>query len=337
MSGVGKFLAVLGARNLEFVRDRGTMAWNLIFPFLILVGFLFIFGRDADLFTVSVLAPESEWSSPIFEVDEVRFLESDEREDLLAKVGRHQVDMVLEPATPEGNRYWINSSNARGTLLESLLLATDPQGDWQIGIVEGREIRYVDWALPGVLGMNIMFSCLIGVGFVIVRYRKNGVLRRLKVTPLSAFEFLCAQVVSRILLVLFTTLVVYAGSILLLGLRVEGSHLAAFTVFAIGAFALISLGLVFASRTASEELAGGLLNFATWPMMLLSGIFFPLEGAPAWLTKFADLLPLTQMTRAARQIMTEGATLVDVAPDLLGLLVMSALGLAIGSLAFRWE
>lgn len=329
-----KFFAVFHARNKEFVRDRGSLGWGLLFPFVMLIGFFFIFNRDQPPFTVAVTAPEPAWNGAFFEIGSIDFLEAVDRDEALAKVGRHQLDMALDPGPP--GRYWINSSNANGALLETLLRATGG-ADWERGIIQGTEIRYVDWFLPGLLGMNVMFGSLIGVGFVLVRYRKAGILRRLKVTPLSAFEFLSAQVASRMLLMLFTTAIVYAGSIWVLGLRVVGSHLAVGVVFALGSFALISLGLIFASRTSSEELAGGLMNLATWPMMLLSGVFFPLESAPEWFRRTADFLPLTPLVRGARRIMTEGASLADVAPELGLMAGMSVVFLLVGSVLFRWE
>ncbi len=160
--------------------------------------------------------------------------------------------------------------------------ATGPVAGWERGTVTGRQLRYVEWLMPGMLALNAMFSCLFGVGFVIVRYRKNGVLRRLKVTPLTSFEFLAAQVVSRMILVLFTTALVYVGSDLMLDFTVVGSWLDLLVVFVVGAFCMIALGLVFASRTASEELAGGVINLATWPMMFLGGVWFSLDGSPQW-------------------------------------------------------
>ena len=90
--------------------------------------------------------------------------------------------------------------------------------------VEGAEIRYVDWFLPGILGMNIMFACLFGVGFVIVRYRKNGFLKRLKATPLGAFQFSFAQLVSRLLLVMLVTTIVYTGCNIFIKFNMQHSY-----------------------------------------------------------------------------------------------------------------
>jgi ABC-type multidrug transport system permease subunit len=203
--------------------------------------------------------------------------------------------------------------------------------------VQGREIRYVDWVVPGILAMNMMFSCLFGVGYVIVRYRKNGFLKRLKATPLNPFEFLLAQMVSRLLLIQIITVLVYAGCNYFIHFQMRGSYANLFLISLVGAVCLISLGLLVASRLSSEELAGGILNLLTWPMMLLSGVWFSLEGTNPIVRKFAQFLPLTHLVDAAREIMTEGAGLVDIAPHLAILAVMTAVFLSIGSFIFRWE
>src|SRR4030095_5781006 len=108
-----------------------------------------------------------------------------------------------------GTRYWVNTTSPKGYIVEKLLLQSDPGAKRQP--VTGDAIRYVDWAFPGVLGMNMMFSCLFGVGYVVLRYRKSGFLKRLHATPLSAFEFLSAQVLSRLSLTVIVTSMLYAG------------------------------------------------------------------------------------------------------------------------------
>ncbi len=351
MSGrARRFLAVLRARNKEFWRDRATLGWNLLFPLVILVGFSFIFGgQGRPMFKVAVLDPTGQsadvpWEGDLaafFSIEQIQFVPVDDLEEAQRKVGQHSYDLLIEPGpsrvSDEPARYWINSTSPRGQVLERILEGTDPELNLIKETVEGREIRYIDWFLPGLLGMNIMFSCLFGVGFVIVRYRKNGVLRRLKATPLSAFEFLSAQVASRLFLVMVTTLVVYVGAVWVLEIQMLGSHTTVMIVFAVGAISLIALGLLVASRTASEELAGGLLNMMTWPMMILSGVWFSLDGAPEWVKNIARILPLTHINEAARAVMTEGAGLRDLTPQLGILTAMGLVFLVLGSLLFRWE
>jgi ABC-type multidrug transport system permease subunit len=139
----------------------------------------------------------------------------------------------------------------------------------------------------------MMFSALWGVGYVVVRYRKNGVLKRLKATPLNAFEYLTAQAISRIFLLMFTLVIVWTGCDLIFSFRVQGSYLDLFVIFFLGSLSLTSLGLVLASRGTSEEFTTGILNFISWPMMFLSEVWFSLEGAPQWVKSSAKIFPLT--------------------------------------------
>jgi ABC-type multidrug transport system permease subunit len=203
--------------------------------------------------------------------------------------------------------------------------------------ISGEPVRYVDWVLPGILGMNMMFSCLFGVGYVVVRYRKNGFLKRLRATPLRPIEFVMAQVASRLVLIMLITSFVYVGTKYFLDTRMEGSYLTLFLVAFVGAIALLSMGLIVASRVTSEELAGGLLNLFTWPMMLLSGVWFPLEDADPWVRQVANIFPLTHVLKSARAVMLDGATLIDVAPALIALLLLSVLFLGLGAAMFRWR
>jgi ABC-type multidrug transport system permease subunit len=185
--------------------------------------------------------------------------------------------------------------------------------------------------------MNMMFSCLFGVGYVIVRYRKNAVLKRLKATPLTALEFVSAQLLSRMFIVIFTISVVYIGCDFFFDFYMLGSYFDLFVVALLGAFSLITLGLLVACRSKSEELVGGLLNLSSWPMMLLSGVWFSLEGAPKLLQQLAELLPLTHLVAGARKIITEGASLSDISYHLGMLTFMSLLFLTLGSYFFNWN
>jgi ABC-type multidrug transport system permease subunit len=185
--------------------------------------------------------------------------------------------------------------------------------------------------------MNMMFSCLFGVGFVIVRYRRNGFLKRLKATPLGAFSFLFAQLISRLLLIMVITVVVYVGCNIFIEFNMQGSYWTLLLVTTLGAICMIAIGLLIAAYTASEEFAGGILNLVTWPMMLLSGAWFSLEGTHAWVQQLANIFPLTHLIAATREIMNEGASLAQVMPHVWLLLAMSVIFLAIGAYIFKWE
>lgn len=336
-----KFWAVFHARNKEFMRDRASLGWSIFFPVLLVFGFAFIFGGDGqDVFKVAVLGhvPEGAARSEFYDTEYVQFVPVDNLDDALRRVGQHRFDLLIDPGESGTEpRYWINSSSAKGYLVERILRGSSDPGSFRKQTVEGREVRYIDWLMPGLLGMNMMFGALFGVGYVIVRYRKMGVLRRLKATPLSAFEFLSAQVVSRMVLILLTTALVYVGSDVFLKFQMIGSYLDLILVFVLGALSLTALGLVISARTSSEELAGGLLNLLTFPMMILSGVWFSLDGAPNWVVQLAKVFPLTHVNEAARAVMTDGANLVDIASQIGVLTAMTLIFLALGAGLFRWE
>ena len=326
-----RFLAILHARNLEFIRDRAALSWGFLFPTALMMGFALLFSNGAqDLYKVGV---SGELDHPFLQSRYINFIPVDDIEQAITKVERHQLDLLI---APDKLRYWVNSSSPAGYITEQLLKASGGQS-LKASKVSGKEIRYIDWLIPGVLGMNMMFSALFGIGFVIVRYRKNGVLKRLRGTPLTATEFLMAQIVSRLILIIFVSVIVYIGCDLILDFSMYGSYVTLFLVFSIGSLAMIALGLLIASRLKSDELAAGLTNAISLPMMLLSGVWFSLEGSAQWITFIANLLPLTHVVDASRAIMLDGAGIVDVSHHLFTLLIMMLIFLFLGVKMFRWE
>lgn len=335
---IRRLASVLHARNLEFLRDRATLAWNILLPVALVIALAVIFGGpERPLFKVGVLNTGTSIDRqlhPFLTTHYVEFFPARHQADAVRKVARHQMDLLLDlRGTP---RYWVNTDSPKGYIVEKLLLESN-RGSMRREAVTGQAVRYVDWLLPGILGMNIMFSCLFGVGWVVVRYRKTGFLKRLRATPLRAIEFISAQVLSRLILILLVTVFVFVGLKLALDFPLEGSPLLLLLVATLGAIAMIAMGLFVAARFTSEELASGILNVITWPMMLLSGVWFSLEGSAEWVQWLARLFPLTQMLEAARAIMLDGAGLADVAPQLLFLSLTSALFLFLGAAFFRWR
>lgn len=382
-----KFLAVLKARTMEFVRDRGTFFWNLLFPILMVAGFAFAFtGNGKTLFKVGLIGDRAALEAPAAtqRLPEVNSIDPRAMRDFLAipelklipygnavsapgtglataldRLQKHQLDMVVDLSA--GNYYLNDRSPASDTLARLLageaarvrdadstagstqttpsVTTTDEKANrgFTAKTVSGDSIRYVDWLVPGVIGMNMMFSCLFGVGFVLVRYRKNGVLKRLKATPVGALNFLTAQAVSRFLIAFATSIVVYAGTNAFLHFKMEGSYLLLIVILALGILSMIALGLLFAARFKSEELASGVINLFTFPMMLFSGVFFSLEGSPAPLRNAAKAFPLTHFLDAARAVMLDGAGISAVWPQMAILAAMSVAFIAVSTALFKWE
>ena len=335
-----RIYAVFLARNREFVRDRGTLAWNILMPVILVFGLAFVFGGEGrNQYTVGVLQSSDAidpGEHPFLESRFIEFVPIADQGDGFRKVERHRLDLLVDFGND--GRYWVNPESPAGYFAERLLLQSDAAvgGGMQKAQISGDPIRYVDWVLPGILGMNMMFSCLFGVGYVVVRYRKNGFLKRLRATPLRPSEFIVAQVASRLLLVLTVTAFVYLATHLILDTRMDGSYLTLLVVTVVGCISMVSLGLLIAARVTSEELAGGLLNMISWPMMILSGVWFSLEAAGPAVQGLAKIFPLTHILDAARAVMLDGATLVDIAPSMIMLTLLSLAFLALGAFYFRW-
>lgn len=332
-----RLLAMFKARLLETVRDRGTLTWNLFFAPLLVICMATVFSVEPQaVLKAGVLgdAPLTAATNSFLVTDATQFqLEPDEAK-AIAKVQRHSLDLLLDLRT-QPIRYWMNIDSAKGRLLQSLLKAQHPEA--QLQPVTGAKIRYSDWLVPGLLGVNVMFSSLFAIGPVVVRYRKSGYLKRLHGTPLHALEFVGAQLLACLILIVAVAAGEFAACNLILHLRMEGSYFNLLLVTSLGSMSMIAMSLLISARIYSEELSSGLLNLLSWPMLILSGVFFSLDGTPASIRAAAELFPLTQMLDAARAVMLDGAGLADIARPLVILAVMTSVFLALGARLFRWS
>ena len=327
-----QLLALFKARNIEFYRDKGSLSWSFIFPVMIIIGCAVAFSKpDTSVFNVGVYGSAEQLS--LLRQPYIKTVTVGDLDKGLQRLQYHQLDLLI--STGDKHRYWINTESTNSLAAERLFLDYD-QG-FTREQTSGRKIRYVDWVIPGVLSMNLMFGSLFGVGYVIVRYRRNGVLKRLQATPASPMQFLTAQLASRLIIVVMVNVIIFVGCLLSLDLIVRGSYLALLLITILGALSMIAVGLLMACRTANEELAGGLLNMATWPMLFLSEVWFSLDNSPQWLRTVADFMPLTHIVKATRAVMIDGATLVEVGHHLVWLGVLTAVCLALAARLFRWS
>jgi ABC-2 type transport system permease protein len=328
-----RFFAIFLARNLEFFRDTATLVWNLMLPAFMIFGFAFAFsGTNQVSYKIGTVG-EPAAGMEFLRYEHLQFIPYPSPKEALDKLVHHQVDMVLDF---NAGSYYVNTDDTNGYLAEKLL-SSGGKPALSRQTVSGRIIRYIDWFVPGAIGMNIMFSCLMGVGYVIVRYRKNGVLKRFKATPLKSFEFITAQLFSRFFIVIFMSVVIFAGTNLVLGFRMDGSYFDLVLVTALAILCHISLGLLFSTRFKSEEVAGGIINLVLWPMMFLSGIFFSLEGTPPVMQAASKIFPISHFIEAARKIMLDGAGLAGVAGNILVLAGATVVFLVISAILFKWE
>jgi len=325
-----RLFALFMARNKEYYRDKSSLIWSFVMPPLIIGLVALAFNNGGQkLFKVGML--DSETAITLFDPAFTRFVPVTELDYGQQRIAHHQLDLLVDQTTQQ---YWLNPSSEKGRVLEALIAQ---KGNWQRQEISGQAVRYVDWVVPGILGMNLMFSGLWGIGYVIVRYRKNGVLKRLQATPVHPVEFIGAQIASRMIIMLMVSSIVYLSCDFFLDFLMLGSYWDLLLIAILGNLSVLSLGLLVAARSASEEFANGLLNFVSFPMLMVSEVWFSLDGAPAWLNAIANLSPLTHMVKAARAVMVDGASLGQVSDHLAALALITALLIGLSAWLFRWQ
>ncbi len=197
--------------------------------------------------------------------------------------------------------------------------------------------RYIDWLVPGLLGMNIMSTGLWGVGFAIVQARTRKLLKRLVATPMSRAEYLASHVLSRLLFLALETTVIVGFAWLVFGVAVNGGIAALAALALLGALSFGGLGLLIASRARTIEGVSGLMNLVMMPMWVLSGVFFASGNFPDVVQPFIQALPLTALIDALRGVMNEGASLASMWTELAILAGWGAVPFALALRLFRWQ
>jgi ABC-type multidrug transport system permease subunit len=193
--------------------------------------------------------------------------------------------------------------------------------------------RYIDFLIPGLLGMNIMSGGLWGIGFVIVEMRSRKLLKRLVATPMKRSHFMAAMMASRMLLVIGELALLLGFAWLVFDLVNQGSLLLVTALSLLGAFSFAGLGLLVACRARKIETVSGLMNLVMMPMFVASGIFFSADRFPDVVQPFVQALPLTALNDALRAVILEGA---DLSSQLGRIAILGAWGGVSFVLALRW-
>lgn len=203
-------------------------------------------------------------------------------------------------------------------------------------LVREKGSRYIDFLIPGLLGMNLMGTGMWGVGFVIVNARSRKLLKRFLATPMRKSDYLLAQMLYRLGFLFIEVALIVGFGWIAFGVAVRGSLAALAFVALVGGLAFSGLGLLVASRARTIEAVSGLMNLVMLPMWLLSGTFFSSERFPDAARPFIKALPLTALNDALRGVMTQGVGLSGVSSELLVLLLWGALGFLVALRIFRW-
>lgn len=203
--------------------------------------------------------------------------------------------------------------------------------------VEGVRLRYVDFLMPGILGVNVMQLAIFSVAFALVVDKRRGVLRRIMATPLPRSRFLVAQVLTRLVLAALQVLILIGVAVVLFGVRPVGGIPALVLVALLGCILFLTIGFALAGWAETENQVPAIAQLITLPQFFFSGVFFDKSAAPDVIQPFTERLPLTILNDALREISVQGATLWDVRLNLLGLLAWTVFGYLLAIRFFRFD
>jgi len=203
--------------------------------------------------------------------------------------------------------------------------------------VQGVRLRYVDFLVPGILGVNVMQLAVFSVAFALVADKRRGVLRRIMATPLRPSTFLVSQVFTRLIMATLQVLIMIGVAVFLFDVHPLGGILPLLLVCLIGSVLFLTIGFALAGWAETENQVPAIAQLITLPQFFFSGVFFSKEAAPALIRPLTNLLPLTFLNDALREISVQGATLWDVRGSLLGLVVWTGIGLLLAIRFFRFD
>src|SRR6202142_2768257 len=309
------------ARLLELKREPEVIFWVFGFPVLLALGLGLAFrNKPAESIPIAyVRGPGSDHflemirRSPQGSSIKVDLLD---REPALEGFRLGRYDLVVEDAGSEGVVFHYDPSRpetvlARARVDEALQTAAGRKDPVPTSAVTSSEpgSRYIDFLIPGLLGMNLMNSGMWGIGFALVDMRQRKLLKRFVGTPMRRSDFLLALMSSRLVLMIIEIGLLLTLGVLVFHMKVLGSVFAILLLGAAGALCFGGLGLVTASRAQKIESVSGLMNLVMMPMWIFSGVFFSSERFPAILQPVIKLLPLTALNDALRATILQGASL----------------------------
>lgn len=333
-----------------FLREPAAIFWVYGFPILMLVSLGVAFRDDPkEEIAVDVIKANGGREPP----EELRTLQrqlaADKRfkltiaptEDWRKRLQAGKTDLVIESGE-DGIRFWDEPRRPESRLaryaVEAVLLrdsSTSPAPPIQHLDQPGS--RYIDFLLPGMIGMGLMGGGMWGVGFVVVDMRVRKLLKRFLATPMRRTDFLLSLMFSRLLFTLADVVVLVAFGYYVFGVRCQGSYLDLTAIVLLGGAAFAGVGLLTASRAQTLETVSGLMNLIVLPMWVLSGVFFSSERFPEAAQPLINLLPLTALNQALRLVMLEGQPLTAMLPQLGILAGYAVVTFAIALRIFRWR
>jgi ABC-2 type transport system permease protein len=339
---------LLMARMLELKREPEVVFWVFVFPLLLALGLGIAFrNKPGDAVSVAIIAgagsPETQAMlahTPQHERFKPQVLSAEEARQGF-RVGKF--DLVIEPDGKGGLQYRYDPARPESVLAkaevdDALQAAAGRKDAVATSAVTSSEpgSRYIDFLIPGLLGMNLMNSGMWGIGFALVDMRQRKLLKRFVGTPMRRGDFLLALASSRLILMIIEVGLLLVFGVLFFHMRVLGSVAAIALIAGIGSLTFGGVGLLTASRAQKIESVSGLINLVMMPMWIFSGVFFSYERFPSVIHPLIKALPLTALNDALRASILEGTPLLQQWPRLLVMVLWGGISFVLALKWFRW-
>jgi ABC-2 type transport system permease protein len=335
------------ARHREFYREPEAVFWVFLFPIIMTVGLGVAFrNRPVEQIVVDVQHGGLAETTQADLTKDGRFvatIHTDEECRVRLRTGKTSLVVIAHDTSQPAYEYVFDptrpdSALAQREVDDTLQRASGRQNPVPTSNTTFSEpgSRYIDFLVPGLLGMNLMGGGLWGIGFVTVDMRIRKLLKRYLATPMKKTHFLGAMMLSRLLFMIPEIAVLLVFSRLAFGVVIHGSIVSVVLLILAGALTFCGIGLLIASRAQTMEAISGLMNLIMMPMWLLSGIFFSADRFPAAARPLIKALPLTALNDALRAVMLEGHSLTTLPLELGILAVYCVVSFALALWWFRW-
>ena len=356
-------VAVMLSRLREFIRRPETVFWVYFFPVLMVLVLGIAFREkppekmNVDLVSVGInqhflrTVPTADGSESTAMIDHLAasdqlVVHSNDLETAKERLRSSKTSLVIisDPSNETPIEYHFDPNSPGSWIARSVV-------DNQLQVAAGRKNlidtsdvtetppggRYVDFLIPGLLGMGLMGGGLWGVGFALVDMRIRKLLKRLMATPMKRTHFLTGIMMSRIVFMIPQILVLLVFSYFIFGFKVNGNWFSLLFIVFLGAFEFAGIGLLVASRAKTMETVSGLMNLVMLPMWTLSGIFFSYEQFPELIHPFVRWLPLTPVIDSLRDIMLDGRSILTCGPEIMIMTFWTVASFALAMVLFRWN
>jgi ABC-2 type transport system permease protein len=329
-------------RFLETLREPEALFWIFAFPILLAAGLGIAFrNRPAEVLKIATVSTELTQSLTREKLLAVEQLDFESAEEAL-RTGK--IALLAVPGANGSVVYRYDDTNPEGRTARMLADRAVERAAGRVDPVVSSDVlmrepgsRYIDFLIPGLLGMNLMGSAIWGMGFTVVDARRKKLLKRLVATPMPKQYFLLSYVLSRILMLVAEVGIVLGFGAWIFHVPVRGSLLDLAAVCLLGSLTFSALGLLLASRARTIEAASGLMNAVMLPMWIASGVFFSAQRFPDVVQPIIKALPLTAAIDALRANMLQGANLVQLAPQVGVLGAWLIFCFVVALKLFRWR